>query len=113
MNHQSLPNGDLQAQLVGRAMTDETFRERLLATPKATIEEALGVTLPASLEIVVVEETASRVCLVLPPRTLDVSELSEEDLSKVAGGGPRQYSMLSNVLKGFGGTQRDLISNLK
>jgi hypothetical protein len=78
--------GDLRARLLGRAMTDELFRQQLLADPKAAIREALGITLPDSLEVQVMEETASRLCLVLPARPRAAGALSEEQLSAVAGG---------------------------
>jgi hypothetical protein len=86
MLHQAPSTGDSQARLVGRAMTDDTFRQQLLASPKAAIEQELGVSLPAELEVVVVEETASRLCLVLPARSFGANEMSEQDLSAVSGG---------------------------
>ena len=67
--------GDFQERIVRRAARDDAFRQRLLAAPKATIEQELGLSLPASLEFVALEETDSRLYLVLPARSLDPGEL--------------------------------------
>ena len=56
---------DLQ-DLIARAWEDEAFKQALLAEPKATIEQALGVALPPELRIYVHEQTATEVHLVLP-----------------------------------------------
>ena len=54
--------------LVSRAGEDSDFRERLLATPKATIEGEFGIAIPENHEIHVHEETTTVTHLVLPPR---------------------------------------------
>ena len=59
---------DAEEFLVSRAEEDSDFRERLLATPKATIEREFGVALPEGHEIHVHEETTTVTHLVLPPR---------------------------------------------
>jgi hypothetical protein len=86
MLHQVPSTADLQARVVARAATDPAFRQQLLATPKPTLEQALGITLPPSLEVVIMEETASRLCLVLPARALTDHELSDEQLAAASGG---------------------------
>lgn len=64
--------------LISRAGEDNDFRERLLAKPKATIEEELGVKLAEGHQIHVHEETYSATHVVLPPRaTLSRSERKE------------------------------------
>ena len=55
--------------LVSKADEDSDFRERLLANPKDTIGEELGVALAEGHEIHVHEETDSVTHLVLPPRS--------------------------------------------
>jgi len=78
----------VRVRILEKAAADGEFRSRLLAHPKATIEHELGVTLGPDLEIQVVEETASRICLVLPvlDQPSDGIALSEGDLEHVAGG---------------------------
>lgn len=75
---------DFEAELIARAWKDESFKKRLLKDPKAVVEELSGEQFPADLKISVFEETPTSVCLVIP-RDPD-SELTEEDLAKVAGG---------------------------
>ena len=53
--------------LVSRAGEDRDFRERLLASPRETIEKEFGVTLAGGHEIHVHEETYNATHLVLPP----------------------------------------------
>jgi len=79
---------ELMARLVTKAWEDEAFKHALLKEPKAAIGRELGVELPDELEIDVVEESANRMCLVLPvrPQELPEGELSAEQLEAVAGG---------------------------
>ena len=72
----------LRAELIDRAVEDDDFRSRLLADPKAAIEDALGLTVPESMSISVHEDSATRAHLVLPP----AARLNEADLEAVAGG---------------------------
>ena len=58
---------DATDSLGSRAAEDSGFRERLLAQPRETIEEAFGVTLAKDHEIHVHEETDTSTHVVLPP----------------------------------------------
>ena len=75
------PN-EIRMKLVGKAAEDAEFRARLLSNPKGTIEQELGVAIPASLSIEVHEEDGATAHLVLPPD----DKLSERDLVNVSGG---------------------------
>ncbi len=66
---------DAEARIASRAEADSGFRERLLAEPRAAIEQELGVTLAEGHEIQVHEETDAVTHLVLPPK----SKRSEEE----------------------------------
>ena len=70
------------AQAIKKAEEDADFRGRLLAEPKAALSE-IGVSVRDDTELVVVENTAKRVHLVLPAVGTDLSELSEEEMSTV------------------------------
>lgn len=72
------------AAIIARAMDDNSYREELLVNPKAAIQREFGKELPHGLEVRVVEESANVVYLVLPPKS--GIELSDKDLSAVAGG---------------------------
>ena len=79
---------ELEAQLLARAWADADFKAKLLSDPKAAIQEELGIPVPSSFEITVVEETTSHFYLALPinPEEAGEFELSTEDLESVAGG---------------------------
>ncbi len=64
--------------LILRAGDDDDLRTRLLARPKETIEQELGVTMAADHEIQVHEDTAAATHIVLPPRSRYTREEREE-----------------------------------
>lgn len=66
---------DAAGALVSKADTDSEFRERLLATPRETIEQEFGLTVAEGHEIHVHEETDNVTHLVLPPK----SRLTDEE----------------------------------
>ena len=55
----------------------------LIAQPRETLQKELNVTVPPSVQLEVVEETAQKLCLVLPAAQ---GELSDLELEAVAGG---------------------------
>jgi hypothetical protein len=63
------------SDLIKRAWQDADFKQQLLSDPRATIERALGVTLPARLRIYIHEQTPTDLHLVLPmpPEELDTA----------------------------------------
>lgn len=73
-----------EAKIAARAMEDEDFRAKLLADPKAAVAEATGLEFPAEVNIVVHEETADTLHMVIPPAIPD--ELTDDQLEAVAGG---------------------------
>ena len=79
---------EIERRLIERSLEDEAFRQRLLADPKAAIEQELGSRLPENIEVRAVEETPEIIYLVLPSRSADVrgGELSDQELDAVSGG---------------------------
>jgi hypothetical protein len=79
---------EVERRLVERSLQDESLRQRLLADPKAAVEEELGTRLPDEVQVIAVEETADTIYLVLPSSSPlgGVGELSDEELQTVAGG---------------------------
>ncbi len=61
--------GDATQRLLARAAKDAEFRARLLADPRAAIEQEIGLPPAAGHEIHVHEETAAATHLVLPPQS--------------------------------------------
>ncbi|BAI74512.1 nitrile hydratase (plasmid) [Azospirillum sp. B510] len=83
----SMTRRELEAKIVARAWSDEDFKAKFLADPKAMLEEHLGTRLPETLVIAAHEETADALHFVIPAKPWsDLDELSDEDLEKVAGG---------------------------
>lgn len=77
---------DLLREVVERATADREFRARLLADPASAIRHTFGVILPYNYRIRFMERPANLdELIVLPPA--GKSELDEEDLEQVAGGG--------------------------
>ena len=79
--------------LIARASEENEFRDRLIASPKKTIENELGVTLAENHEIYVHEETYSSTHIVLPPRR----KISEAE-RKVAKTGATSLDFLRKTM---------------
>ena len=84
MDEKVMSIGEMRARLIERATVDEAFRTRLVAEPRAAIEEEIGVAVPARFSIEVHEDTADTSHLVLPP--VADAELDDADLEQIAGG---------------------------
>jgi hypothetical protein len=74
---------ELWSQITARAWADDSFKQQLLADPKAVIQAETGIEIPAGFKLSVVEEQPGTKVLVLPA---NMSELSEEQLELVAAG---------------------------
>ena len=77
------PAPDPQSRVIGQAMSDPAFRKRLLADPAGTLRRA-GVAAPDGVTIEVVEDTATKLHLILP--AADESAIIDSDLEAAAGG---------------------------
>ena len=79
---------EMERRLIQRSLEDEDFRQRLLAEPRAAIEQEFGSRLPESVEVLAVEETSEIIYLGLPSSspTGQGGELSDQELEAVAGG---------------------------
>lgn len=74
------------AKVIARAWADDAFKKKLLSDPHAALKE-IGIDVPASVELKVLEDTAGKVHhIVIPPKPSS-GDLSEEDLASAAGGG--------------------------
>ena len=81
-NYETMTVGAIREQLIEKAAEDETFRARLLADPKETVQDELGIEAPEGFTLMVHEETANTSHLVLPPS----AKLDEAALAEAAGG---------------------------
>ena len=75
---------EVRAHIAMKAAEDDDFRARLIADPRATVEEEAGIRFPDSYRIHVHEESATDAHVVLPPKPA----LSREQLDHIAGGNP-------------------------
>jgi hypothetical protein len=71
-------------QIVSKAWSDENFKKRLISDP-ATILKENGLEVPPGVQVKVVENTDKLLHLTLPPKASS-HELSETDISAIAGG---------------------------
>ena len=74
--------GELRERLIEKATTDEAFRARLLADPRAAIKGGMGLEIPAGFNIVVHEDVEDTSHVVLPP----LARLGDAELAQVAAG---------------------------
>src|SRR6516165_9855794 len=94
----------IETRLIERAQSDESFRQRLVSDPAATISSELGITLPSRLKLQVLEETDTNLYLVLPAS--QVKTLNEAELAAVVGGAQQaetQGSFFSKLVEGDAG----------
>jgi hypothetical protein len=79
---------ELEQRVIRKSQEDPQFRASLLSDPKAALEQELGASVPAGLQVHVVEETPNSIYVVLPQASSRGSggELSDQDLEAVAGG---------------------------
>jgi hypothetical protein len=70
------------SQLIAKCWTDESFKQKILADPAATLR-AEGLEMPAGVSYVAHENTEKMVHLVIPAKPTD---LSDEDLRDVVAG---------------------------
>ena len=73
---------EIRAALVAKATEDDAFRKALMADPKTVVKQEFDIDIPDEIELQVHEDSSDTAHLVLP----NVSTLSEENLSQVAGG---------------------------
>ena len=84
MSQQAQARREFEAALIAKAQSDPAFKQALLKSPKAAIEKELGVSLPANLDLKVLEESATTRFLVLPKP--EDNAWSDAELEGVSGG---------------------------
>lgn len=82
-----MSRAELEAKIIARAWEDEEFHQKFLADPKAMFEDYMGTKLPDSLVITAHQEDADHLHFVIPAKpAVDLDDLSDEDLERIAGG---------------------------
>ena len=74
--------------VINKAWDDEQFRSAFIANPKASIKKTTGLEIPASVKLVINDQTnPNKMFVNIPPKpNIDDMELSDEQLEQVAGG---------------------------
>lgn len=72
------------AEVIAKAWSDESFKQKLIANPKETLKE-MGVETPANMPIKVCDGSDGTFYLVLPKKPQE--NMTDEDLKKMSGGG--------------------------
>lgn len=76
----------MEAAIVSRAWSDESFLARLEANPAEALAEA-GIPAPQGKTIRVIREEPKTIHITLPPKPAATAEASDDELASVAGGG--------------------------
>ncbi len=76
---------ELDTLVRDRLASDPDFRANLIAEPRVTVSQLVGVALPDAVQVQVHEETLTHIHLVIPAQSTP-GQLSDSDLELVAGG---------------------------
>ena len=74
---------EMKDRILSKAAEDGEFRALLISDPKAAISSEVGTDIPEGFDVVVHEDSAIILNVVLPPSP----KLTEAELENVAGGG--------------------------
>lgn len=77
----TLDRASIEAQIIKKALKESAFRQNLITDPKAAIEKAFNVVLPAGVNIKVHQDTADTYNLVLP-----LTDTGSEEFSGAGSG---------------------------
>jgi hypothetical protein len=86
MEAQATTRHDLETALIEKCWKDPEFKKTVLSDPKGMLERHIGQKLPAPLKVFIHEEDANTLHFSIPPAPSNQTELSDEELEKVAGG---------------------------
>ena len=94
----------LEENIVSNARKNADYRKRLIDDPRALLESQIGQPLPPGMKVTVLQESPTQAYIVLPydaPKS--GSQLSDEDLENVAGGGSKMNDVTCTNNAGSGG----------
>ena len=78
------PRQKAQKLLLDKALEDKTFKQELIANPKAVLQKEFGTELPADVDVEVLENTPRKTYLVIPVKPpADVELPPESDVKPV------------------------------
>jgi hypothetical protein len=77
---------DLETALIEKCWKDPEFKNAVLSDPKGMLERHMGQKLPELIKILIHEEDANTLHFSIPQAPSNLTELSDDDLERVAGG---------------------------
>jgi hypothetical protein len=86
MESQAATRRDLETALIEKCWKDPEFKKQVIGDPKGMLERHTGQKLPAPIKIFIHEEDANTLHFSIPSAPSNLSELSDDELERVAGG---------------------------
>ena len=86
MKTETASHRDLETALIEKCWKDPEFKKQVVSDPTGMLERHTGQKLPPGVKIFLHEEDGNTLHLSIPPAPANLTELSDEDLEKVAGG---------------------------
>jgi nitrile hydratase alpha subunit len=105
---------DLETALIEKCWKDPEFKKEVVKDPKGMLERHIGQKLPPNLKLFIHEEDANTLHFSLPPAPPNATELSDEELEKVAGGTELAAAFILTVAAvSIGGTAAGVVQGIK
>jgi hypothetical protein len=100
----TLSRHDLEAKIVKHCWEDEGFRKEFTANPAGAFVKYLEIPAASLPRISVHQEEPGSWHIVLPAKPTNTSELSEDELEKVAGGSAVEISVWTRAIMSAAGS---------
>jgi Nitrile hydratase, alpha chain len=93
----SVTRRDLETALIEKCWKDPGFKKQIVSDPKGMLERHTGQRMPPEVKIFIHEEDANTLHFSIPPSPANLTELSDEELERVAGGTDIVASLLAGA----------------